>query len=259
MTVWEAIDEVKARREGHPPRASNLAAQGILLGTDVGSGLAARSLMGKLMTTGHQIPLESASGLDVLRLAKMINMDVNTESTRGVMENAFYRPKILSDLAGKPSGRHGTVGAIGPWSKFMPADVAAHEIGHGLSWTGKAGPLAKLIAQIRLPGAAAATGGGLLGLFMGTTGHKPLADREKWLDRASIIGGAGMAPVLADEALASRNAMRVLRRVPENLLQKEVAKQAIRRLTRAWGTYGVSALGLVLGPQLAKRYYRSRE
>ena len=100
--------------------------------------------------------------------------------------------------------------------------------------------------------------GSVVGLFKGTSGNKSLAEREKWLNTASIAGGVGTVPMLADEAVASRTALKILRRLPQfqPQVRQALARKAALRLMRAWGSYGVGAGGLMLGPQLAKQYYR---
>lgn len=259
MTIWEAIQEAKDRREGKPPRPSNLPAQAAIIGTDISAALGARGLVRGMLDKGVQIPMQHATDLDVVRLAQMAGLDVKPEMTRGAMENAFYRPAGMSRLLGRPTGRHGTIGRASPfYGDFIPIDAASHEIGHGLSWTGKAGVLPKIISRVRVPGQLGASVASLVGLLKGTTGHRTLEEREKWLNRASLAGGIGMAPVLADEAIASRNALNFMRKVPPTIFEKEIAQQAVRRLARAFGSYGLTGLGLVLGPQLAKQYYRRR-
>jgi hypothetical protein len=265
MTIWEAIQEEQARRRAErPQRVSNAPAIAAILGSDIGAALGARGLTRGLLNNGVQIPMhantpfhQSMGGLDMLMLARRAGLDVQPEMLSGG-ENAFFRPAFVSRLLGRPTGQHGTIGRTGAFPDYIPADVAAHEVGHGVSWSGKAGLLPKLISRARIPGQLGAGIASLLGLLKGTSGEKSLAEREKWLNTASIAGGVGMAPVLADEALASRNALRILRSVPPSLLEKEVAQQAVRRLARAFGSYGLTGLGLVLGPQLAKEYYRRR-
>lgn len=252
MTFREAIDRQRAKERAR----ENLAASGIILGTDVGASLGGLALSRGLADRAkHMIPFDRLK-----ELAALGGINVETDILGG-RNNAFYRPAFLSRLLGRPTGEHGTIGMIttGGGRMSLPLDVAAHEVGHGMSWAGKAGMLPQLIARARIPGSMMGAGAGLTGLLKGTMGDKPLAEREKWLNTASIAGGAGMAPVLADEAMASRNAFKLFHRIPgDSAIRQEVARQAVKRLARAWGTYGIGALGLVLGPQLAKGYYRRR-
>lgn len=259
MTIMEAI---KAERDKHHDAMDrqrvrkNLAAQGIMFGTDIGAGLAGRGLVRGLMTSDATIPIRHSAGLDIATLARMMDLDIAAKAEAG-MPNAAFLPPWLAQLRKDPTGRHGTISVHGRGVSTVPADVAAHEIGHAMAWNRKAGLPAQIISRARVPAALAMFGAPFAGLIGGATGNKSLADREKWLNRSSLAAGVGSGAVLADEALASRNAFKVLAKLPPALRQRVLAT-AGKRLTRAFGSYGLTGLGLVLGPQLAKQYYRNQ-
>lgn len=259
MTIYEAIKEErdKHRNELQAQRTRrNLTAQGIMFGTDIGAGFAGRGLVRGLMSSPNSIPVSRPSSLDVSALAKLMDLDIAARAQQGI-PNASYQPAWLAHVMKGDAGRHGAITVHGRNVTSVPADVAAHEIGHAMAWNRKAGLPAQLISRARFPAALAMLGAPFAGLIGGATGNKPLATREKWLNRSSAIAGAGSAAVLADEAIASRNAFKVIAKLPPQLRDR-VLQHAGKRLGRAFGTYGLTGLGLVLGPQLAKRYYRGK-
>lgn len=177
--------------------------------------------------------------------------------------NAEFIPAVFRKLhikAGIPiPGNHpqGSIGIFPPTlSRGVPADMLAHELGHARTYGGLEGVLPKIISRARLPGGIA-MGTSLLSSFPAFFGDKPLADREKWLNAASLTAAGGSLPVLADEFNASRTGLKLLRQTGK--VSPEVMKLAFRRLLRAGGTYGLMSAGLIGTPQLVKQYYRHKQ
>lgn len=257
MTIAEAI---KANADPHHNAMDTrdilhtLAAQGIMFGTDIGAGLGGRALTRGMMHGGMPISLvKKPMEMNVEDLARGAGLDIKTNMIPG-SPNASFLPRLVALLQGRNTGAHGAVNLHGRGIRSMPIDIAAHEIGHALAWNNKAGPVAGAVAKGRIPAQIAMFLAPLVGGTIATTGTKTLADRDKWFDRTSVASGLAAGVVGVDEAIASRNALKVLHKLPIGMRLRAL-ESASPRLLRAWGTYGLSGLGLVLGPQLAKQYY----
>lgn len=114
--------------------------------------------------------------------------------------------------------------------------VGAHELGHGqFGATG----IGRVTRHLRLP---AGIGGAIGANYMAT--RDPDSKAAKW---APAVGALGVAPILGEEAMASFNALRAMKRAGHSPEAMSVAK---KQLGKAWGTYGL-ALGL---PAVAAPY-----
>ena len=209
--------------------------------------------------SGPTLPLRSSRDFSVKQMARHAGLDVGMHSSRGNSPNAYFMPEFFARMRKYPTGEHGTIGSVVTGGDArtgrLPADIAAHELGHSKSWYGKAGLLPKWMSRARLAGSPVAGLSSWLPL-LALDAYSP-ERQDALLNFSSGLAGAASVPVLADEAFASRNALRIMRSLPAGILSRAVMEQAPGRMARAWGTYGLGAAGMVLGPQLAKWYLHS--
>ena len=120
---------------------------------------------------------------------------------------------------------------------------AAHEFGHALFGGSGVG---KLTRAVRLPGF-------MLGNIAGAT-TATIADPDSTASKLSpLMSAAGMAPMLGEEAMASINAIKSMRRT--GVFSPAQMSLAKKQLGRAFGTYGLS-LGLpaIAAPYLIRKF-----
>ena len=163
------------------------------------------------------------------------------ERTQEAVARQLSARSGISGLRSRKLAREG--GVLGPASS---PELMAHELGH-------AGPhghrvLGKLLRfrnlAIPVAGLAAA---GMAGL--------PEDDNSNLVKAAPFVAGAGMLPMLGDEAQASIRGMRALRRTGR--YAPEIMSKMRGNLWKAFGTYGALAAGGV-APVAAYSYYRNR-
>lgn len=140
------------------------------------------------------------------------------------------------------------VGHSGKGTAVVPGKagphVAAHELGHGKFRQAIPGRVAAGLRPIGLT-----VGGGVPTLMA-------LGDPDGGLSKsAPWVGAAASLPTLVDEGVASYHAIQGMRRAG---FQPQQVSRGVRQLGKAFGTYGLSAAGMVAAPvvtrHLMKKY-----
>lgn len=232
------------REEAQPDQAAGLTAMLAVPGAASLAGLPLARMLRREPTGPLQVSPERAA-----QLLEELSPGIDLRVEKGM--SSQYRPGWLGGV--KPKGSIVTSPTA---SGKLPLDVLLHELGHSDVHAGPSRAL-RALGPARLLGQV----GGL-----GFAGLAPLAyfadmeesKRDKLMDWASIAGGAGSVPMLADEMLASLKALRHFdtlgrtgRLGPVGRL--DVARGLMRsRLLAALGTYGLTAAGAVAAPQVAK-------
>lgn len=134
------------------------------------------------------------------------------------------------------------VGSSGKGTAVVPGKagphVAAHELGHGKFRQAIPG---RVTAGLRPVGLA--VGGGVPTLMA-------LGDPDGGLSKsAPWVGAAASLPTLVDEGMASYHAIQGMRRAG---FQPQQVSRGVRQLGKAFGTYGLSAAGMVAAPAVTR-------
>jgi len=126
-------------------------------------------------------------------------------------------------------------------SKKLP-EFAFHELGH-----------AKLHDKLPMLMKTRGIGQGVASLTaLGTA----VSDKDSNFSKAMpYVAAAGVTPMLADEAYASRHALRALKK---NKASKATIRLARKNMGKAFGTYGLMAAGAVAAPVLIRKFKKGK-
>lgn len=147
-------------------------------------------------------------------------------AVKGMMDKGKLR--VSDSVAQKIIEKGGIV------SNVRAPSILAHELGHNAAHRRYGSLLSNLMSMGSKP---AAVGGALLGAGLAFDSKE-----GDWKGKAAIpVALAGSIPVLTDEFLASKHAVKALRKLdPANV------KTMTKNLQRAWGTYGAAAAALAV-------------
>lgn len=220
-------------------------------GTLLGTHIIGRRLVNSLNLRYGDLPITTLK-----KLIEESGVDVGVNSKPTAKVNYGYAPA----WAAKPNdlknvGAHGAILKSGP-SVLWNTPAAAHELGHAMQRHTK-GPIGNIISNARILGNPGLITSPLAAFYGMLRSDMSPEQRDRWLNGASILAGASAVPILADEALASRNALQLIRnsKIPDVANQLAAAKKL---LPRAFGTYGATAVGAVALPQVMK-YFKNKE
>jgi hypothetical protein len=234
----------------------SLAAVGGLVPTGLLNTLGRRALAPKWETVEQDMVSPDFSN----RLIRQSGLDLERgqlpPSLKAMGVGGAYMPpwqarlaKIFSRNIGIQGNHpHGAILLSG--SEEVPASIIAHELGHGLAHSGKAGVLAQMLARGRFAGVVGPLGS-MVDQIRALSGTKSMEERDRLLNQASLFTGAGMMPIVADEMQASRNAMKLLGQLPAGM-RNPFLQNASKILGRNTAMYGLIGAGGILAPQAMK-------
>jgi len=194
-----------------------------------GIGGAATSVAYTKSPAGTRLMGEALEGKSIKGAPKVTEKDIKTFRKKYKVEfvKAHDIPKGEFGVRAMPRfmpKAHRVAGPAGVhFRKKGPLHFALHELGHASQY--------KRLGRFRAPGMMAGTVAGALAMTS--------EDKRKY---APVLVGAGYAPMLADEAIASGKALKHIKKYHPTTV-KPVAKS----LVRAFGSYGAMAGGAVLG------------
>jgi hypothetical protein len=186
--------------------------------------------------------------IDQFRQADPEQYKIWLSEGRPISKDAYEATKAIEEEAKKDARQALETGFVRAPMKAGP-HVSAHEFGHAMFGNSTLG---KLTHMVRMPAAYA---GGFAALTAATA-----TDPDSTASKLSpLMAAAGVAPYLGEEAMASINAIKSMKRTGFSPQQLSVAK---KQFGRAFGTYGLGlGLPVIAAPYIirkVKQYNQSR-